>query len=111
MNWYDDCGTCKFRPCRCSTIKMYDRLHASVQAFVDCSTGDTQRRWRLIAQVVDRLPMRLEDLQELVEDMDRGVCSMCDRTSHDDVCEYCIDASICPHECRRDECLFCSEGT
>ena len=109
MRWADECKTCHYRPCRCREIKIQETRHSTVQAFVDCSTGERQKRWRLIAQVVDLLPLRPEEFESLFDYMEREVCSTCDRTSDEDVCKHCRGSSFCHHGCRRDECLFCGD--
>lgn len=109
MRWTDVCTACHYRPCRCWEIKIQDTLYATVQAFVECATGEKQKRWRQIAHVIDLLPLRGDDMDTLIQDMERNVCSQCDRTSFEDPCRLCRDASICYHSCRRDECLFCGE--
>ena len=108
--WPDMCRKCKLRPCGCDSEAAIGLAFAAVMSATnDEQPAGVRRRLGQIAALIDSLPVRNDEMREVLESLDGNVCMACGRESVTDVCNACFDAMICPHEERRDECLFCAD--
>lgn len=108
--WPDMCRTCHLRPCGCSGENAIRLAFEAICKLIEADPpAGVRDRLRKIAGLIDSLPVREAELDQVIESLDGNVCMACGYESLDDVCGRCFDAMTCPHECRRDECLFCAD--
>ena len=109
--WPDMCRACHLRPCGCASEAGIRLAFESVCRLIEANQPEAVKaRLRKVATVIDSLPVRDRELDEVIESLDGNVCMACGFDSLSDVCDSCFGAMTCAHECRRDECLFCAEA-